>query len=323
MNPELRTQNSSVRLLFERNTIRLLTPLFLFNSLSLVIEEIFDLSRQINLEVDSSDILELLDSHKQELTINELIEMHEHDIKKLGFFDPIHLEDRMKDTLNSLRVASPLVRLVEGEGRWEISDPPEVLSLKIGMESSKIVLPPVWCSKLKANGRLRNKSLAAVNLAGVRLMSIRNETLSRALVVEWYKRLSGGIGSVEDDKRARHPRRIARHMGRSVRLLEVAGKNVWTNGNFSVMMNKIYARNDFYSPCHSSLHNNEPEDRQWCLARTGWNHAHWGCIVFSDKSCFQLFSDDVRRRVCRRPGQQDDSAFPMECHTGPQPNVMV
>ncbi|GFX03012.1 hypothetical protein TNCV_3261581 [Trichonephila clavipes] len=35
------------------------------------------LSRQINLEVDSDDVQELLDSHNQELTMDELIEMHE------------------------------------------------------------------------------------------------------------------------------------------------------------------------------------------------------------------------------------------------------
>ncbi|GFT31134.1 hypothetical protein TNCV_3645321 [Trichonephila clavipes] len=38
-----------------------------------VIEEVVNLPRQINLEVDSDDIQELLDSHNQELTIVELI----------------------------------------------------------------------------------------------------------------------------------------------------------------------------------------------------------------------------------------------------------
>ncbi|GFW24435.1 hypothetical protein TNCV_606761 [Trichonephila clavipes] len=46
------------------------------------IEEIVDLARQINLEVDNEDIQELLDSHNQELTMNELIEMHEQDIEE-------------------------------------------------------------------------------------------------------------------------------------------------------------------------------------------------------------------------------------------------
>ncbi|GFW37924.1 hypothetical protein TNCV_4631251 [Trichonephila clavipes] len=41
---------------------------------------------QINLEVDSDDAQELLDSHNQELTIDELIEIHEQeqDVESLG-----------------------------------------------------------------------------------------------------------------------------------------------------------------------------------------------------------------------------------------------
>ncbi|GFW25668.1 hypothetical protein TNCV_1309291 [Trichonephila clavipes] len=41
------------------------------------IEEVVNLLRQINLEVDSDDVQELLDCPNQELTIDELIEMHE------------------------------------------------------------------------------------------------------------------------------------------------------------------------------------------------------------------------------------------------------
>ncbi|GFW75460.1 transposable element Tcb2 transposase [Trichonephila clavipes] len=50
-----------------------------------LIEEIVDFASQINLEVDSDDIQELLDFHNQELIINELIEMHkqEQDIEEL------------------------------------------------------------------------------------------------------------------------------------------------------------------------------------------------------------------------------------------------
>ncbi|GFU77499.1 HTH_Tnp_Tc3_2 domain-containing protein [Trichonephila clavipes] len=57
---------------------------------------------------------------------------------------------------------------------------------------------------------------------------------------------------------------------------------------------------------------------QWCLARSGWNHADSGRIVFSDEFCFQLCPDDHRRRVWRRPGQRADPAFTIACHTGPQ-----
>ncbi|GFY07543.1 uncharacterized protein TNCV_3650501 [Trichonephila clavipes] len=54
-------------------------------------------------------------------------------------------------TLNSRRTASPLVRLVEGEEKWEASDHPQsVLPLNWGgIEPNQIVLSPVWCSKLR------------------------------------------------------------------------------------------------------------------------------------------------------------------------------
>ncbi|PRD35137.1 UNVERIFIED_CONTAM: hypothetical protein NCL1_12500 [Trichonephila clavipes] len=54
--------------------------------------EMEESSRQINSKVDSDGVQELLDFRNQELTIYELIEMHEqgHDIK-----DPVQSEDRM------------------------------------------------------------------------------------------------------------------------------------------------------------------------------------------------------------------------------------
>ncbi|GFW82791.1 hypothetical protein TNCV_3493611 [Trichonephila clavipes] len=52
---------------------------------------------QINLEVDSDCVQELQDSRNQELTIDELIEMHEQeqDIEELESLDLIQSEDRM------------------------------------------------------------------------------------------------------------------------------------------------------------------------------------------------------------------------------------
>ncbi|GFW70915.1 hypothetical protein TNCV_2196031 [Trichonephila clavipes] len=52
-----------------------------------VAEEIVDFARQINLVVDSGDVQELLDSHNQELTMDELVEMYEReqDIEELVF----------------------------------------------------------------------------------------------------------------------------------------------------------------------------------------------------------------------------------------------
>ncbi|GFV43923.1 hypothetical protein TNCV_1530971 [Trichonephila clavipes] len=47
-------------------------------------------SLKINLEVDSDDVQELLNSHYQELTVHKLIEIHEQDIE-----NSIQSEDRM------------------------------------------------------------------------------------------------------------------------------------------------------------------------------------------------------------------------------------
>lgn len=44
-----------------------------------IIEEVIDIAKQLNLEVDADDFQELLDSHNQELTIDELIEIRGHD----------------------------------------------------------------------------------------------------------------------------------------------------------------------------------------------------------------------------------------------------
>ncbi|GFX71336.1 hypothetical protein TNCV_2453471 [Trichonephila clavipes] len=51
-----------------------------------MIEESVKLARQINLEVDSDDVQELLVVHPQELTLDEFIEMQkrEQDLKKLS-----------------------------------------------------------------------------------------------------------------------------------------------------------------------------------------------------------------------------------------------
>ncbi|GFW04232.1 hypothetical protein TNCV_2669971 [Trichonephila clavipes] len=90
-------------------------------------------TQQINLEVNSADVPELLDSHYQELTIDELTEMHEQDIEELESFDPVQSEDRMI-----------VGNLTEGLNLIE----KRVFSIKIGVELSQIALSPVWCSKL-------------------------------------------------------------------------------------------------------------------------------------------------------------------------------
>ncbi|GFW57715.1 hypothetical protein TNCV_2926341 [Trichonephila clavipes] len=52
-----------------------------------LIEEVVDFAKQINLDVDSDDVQELLDSRNQVLVMDELIEMHEQeqDIEELEF----------------------------------------------------------------------------------------------------------------------------------------------------------------------------------------------------------------------------------------------
>ncbi|GFW89023.1 uncharacterized protein TNCV_2684571 [Trichonephila clavipes] len=58
-------------------------------------------------------------------------------------------------------------------------------------------------------------------------------------------------------------------------------------------------------------------------ARSDWNPADWGPIVFSNESRFQLCPDDHRGCVWRSPGQRADPAFTIACRTGPQPGVIV
>ncbi|GFX67661.1 hypothetical protein TNCV_3934031 [Trichonephila clavipes] len=50
--------------------------------------------------------------------------------------------------------------------------------------------------------------------------------------------------------------------------------------------------------------------RLQCIsARSGWNHADWGCILLSDESHFQLCPYDHRRRVWIRPAQRADPVY--------------
>ncbi|GFX51367.1 HTH_Tnp_Tc3_2 domain-containing protein [Trichonephila clavipes] len=80
-----------------------------------------------------------------------------------------------------------------------------------------------------------------------------------------------------------------------------------------------------YRPLHHLLqtHVHCRARLQWCLARSGWNHAEWGLTVFSDDSRFQLRPDDPGKRVWRRPWQHNDPAFTIACHTCLQQVVMV
>ncbi|GFT04571.1 hypothetical protein TNCV_333551 [Trichonephila clavipes] len=59
------------------------------------IEEVIDLARKINLDVNSDNLQELLVSINRELTIDELIEMHEQDIEEDESLGSVQSEDRM------------------------------------------------------------------------------------------------------------------------------------------------------------------------------------------------------------------------------------
>ncbi|GFX27957.1 hypothetical protein TNCV_773421 [Trichonephila clavipes] len=59
-----------------------------------VIEEVGDLARQINFEVDSDDIQELQDSRNPELTMDELVETHEQEQEMRNFSLKTHFKHR-------------------------------------------------------------------------------------------------------------------------------------------------------------------------------------------------------------------------------------
>ncbi|GFT80173.1 hypothetical protein TNCV_2241441 [Trichonephila clavipes] len=64
-------------------------------------------------------------------------------------------------TLNNCQAASPLVRLMEREGKgsgWPLITP-ELFFLQIWLELSQIILLPLWCSKATADDRLTNSPL--------------------------------------------------------------------------------------------------------------------------------------------------------------------
>ncbi|GFU29298.1 hypothetical protein TNCV_3334921 [Trichonephila clavipes] len=69
-----------------------------------LIEEVINPARQKHLKVDSVNVQELLNSHNQELTIDELIEMHEQDIEEVESEDPVQSENRMMVALARLPI---------------------------------------------------------------------------------------------------------------------------------------------------------------------------------------------------------------------------
>ncbi|GFW39793.1 transposable element Tcb2 transposase [Trichonephila clavipes] len=62
---------------------------------------------------------------------------------------------------------------------------------------------------------------------------------------------------------------------------------------------------------------------EWCRARGNWTTSEWNQVVFSEKSRFNLGSEDNRVRVWRPRGERLNPAFALEQHTAPTAGVMV
>ncbi|CAH4032450.1 unnamed protein product [Pieris brassicae] len=85
-----------------------------------VIKDVIELGRQINLEVDSVDVQELLDSHNEEFTIDELITMREQEeeMDNHDSLDPVQLEDQMTvgnftEALSSIVIGLTILKSID------------------------------------------------------------------------------------------------------------------------------------------------------------------------------------------------------------------
>ncbi|GFX90201.1 transposable element Tcb2 transposase [Trichonephila clavipes] len=56
---------------------------------------------------------------------------------------------------------------------------------------------------------------------------------------------------------------------------------------------------------------------KWCHTRGNWTAAEWNQVIFSDKSRFNLSSDDNRVRAWRPHGECHNPAFALQRHTAP------
>ncbi|GFY35423.1 transposable element Tcb2 transposase [Trichonephila clavipes] len=62
---------------------------------------------------------------------------------------------------------------------------------------------------------------------------------------------------------------------------------------------------------------------EWCHAGGNWTSAGLNQVVFSNKSRFNISSDDNRVRVWRPCGERLNLAFSLQRHTAPTAGVMV
>ncbi|GFU18429.1 uncharacterized protein TNCV_1981061 [Trichonephila clavipes] len=104
-------------------------------------------------------------------------------------------------TLNSRRAISPLVRLVEGEERWEAPDHHQgVLPCNWGGSEQNRT---VTCMVLKAtdNDRLKNLPLAAMNFAGLDLMVLSSVPLRHGGTLNSHRAASPLVWLMERKER--------------------------------------------------------------------------------------------------------------------------
>ncbi|GFV50640.1 transposable element Tcb2 transposase [Trichonephila clavipes] len=62
---------------------------------------------------------------------------------------------------------------------------------------------------------------------------------------------------------------------------------------------------------------------EWCRAQGNWTAAEWNQVIFSDKSRFNLSSDDNRVRVWRPRGERLNPAFVLQRHSATTAGVRV
>ncbi|GFU80329.1 hypothetical protein TNCV_3521041 [Trichonephila clavipes] len=97
---------------------------------------------------------------------------------------------RHGSTLNSRRASSPLVRLVEGEEKWETLTTSRVFSLKIEKPN---VFSPVWRSKLRRTTGV-HLALAGMNFVGLDLAmrQVNHKTTEEAFDTRFQLKRVGG-----------------------------------------------------------------------------------------------------------------------------------
>ncbi|GFW75608.1 hypothetical protein TNCV_4427911 [Trichonephila clavipes] len=94
-------------------------------------------------------------------------------------------------TLNSRRAASPLVWLVERERGGRPWPPQDFLPL-IGVEPSKIILSPAWCSKLRLTTGVKIPALSRNEFCGLRSDFVRQTPGGRGIPPPHYKTRQNG-----------------------------------------------------------------------------------------------------------------------------------